>query len=234
MLFTGRTKHTYVYDPDRGDWDGRFEKPASMAYGSCFYTLTLCTTPTGLIAWTQGGELLRFEPDGPAWKPLLLSGEKLPGSIVDNSTLTYDSERNRLLFVRKEYGDDRQFDGEIHAVDLLTNIVSKLSPKNARHAHAIPYLCQLRYDPVNDIVLVGGTLPPDVDGIRRTPAYDCLTNNWISLRIAGDDPSGPKGRNVSLGLVFDERRGLFWAVDTNSEVYVLKLLTGRADRKLLE
>ena len=43
----------------------------------------------------------------------------------------------------------------------------------------------------------------------------------MSLKIGGDDPNGKTGRNVSLGLMYDAKRKLFWAVDTNSNVYVL-------------
>ena len=91
-------------------------------------------------------------------------------------------------------------------------------------AAAIPYLCQIRYDLANDLLLVGATLPS-----RRTPAYDCAANRWLSLNVTGRDPNGPKGRNVSLGLVYDRRRKLFWAVDTNSHIYVLRLTPKTAD-----
>jgi hypothetical protein len=101
-------------------------------------------------------------------------------------------------------------------------------------AAAIPYLCQVRHDARNDLLLVGATLPPDRDGLRRTPAYDCAGNRWVSLRIAGDDPSGRAGRNVSLGLMYDARRKLFWAVDTHSRVFVLRLDPRSADLKPLE
>jgi hypothetical protein len=107
--------------------------------------------------------------------------------------------------------------------------VSKLSPSNKEAAVAIPYLCQIRSDPADDLLLVGATLPPGADGFRRTPAFDCAANKWISLKITGDDPSGPKGRNVSLGLMYDARRNLFWAVDTHSQVFVLQLEPKSAD-----
>jgi hypothetical protein len=81
------------------------------------------------------------------------------------------------------------------------------------------------------LLLVGATLPAGPDGLRRTPAYDCQANKWVSLKITGDDPSGKAGRNVSLGLMYDARRKLFWAVDTNSEVYVLRLEPAAAEMR---
>jgi hypothetical protein len=67
-----------------------------------------------------------------------------------------------------------------------------------------------------------------VTGVQ-TCALPISANRWISLRITGQDPSGKQGRNVSLGLMYDAKRKLFWAVDTNSQVYVLRLDLKTAD-----
>ena len=233
MLFTGRPNHYYLYDPKVGDWVGRRAKPSAMVYNSCFYTITVCTTPDGAVAWTRSGSVLRFVTQTGRWVELKLRGEKLPGAVVDNSTMVYDSKRNRLLFAVKGYGHKNAYDGQLHFLDVKTQTVGKLSPGGMDAATAIPYLCQIRYDAGNDLLLVGGTLPPGRDGLRRTPAYDPAANRWISLAIGGKDPSGPKGRNVSLGLMYDKVRKLFWAVDTNSRVYVLRLSPGTADPKPL-
>ena len=231
MLFVGRTAHCYIYDPDRGDWTGRFAKPKGMVHNDCYYTLTLCPTPRGLMAWTEAGKLFRFDAASMQWTELPLAGAKLPGSVVDNSTMAYDAKRDRLVFARKPYGDKAAFDGELHAVDLATGTVSALDPAGRAAAAAIPDLCQIRYDVEHDLMLVGATLPPGDDGARRTPAYDCAGNRWVSLAIGGDDPSGKKGRNVSMGMQYDAKRKLFWAVDTDSRVYVLRLDPATADLK---
>lgn len=231
MLFTGKREHCYVWDSDAGDWTARFVKPKGMVYGSCFYTLTLTPTPKGLVCWTQEGRLFRFE--GREWVELPQKGAKMPGSVVDNSTIVYDSRRDRLLAVRKGYGDKSPFDGTIAAVEMKSGEVAVLSPAGKERAAAVPYLCQLRYDPGSDLLLGGCTLEPDAEGVRRTPAYDCAGDRWVSLRIGGDDPSGKKGRNVSLGMMHDPKRRLFWAVDTNSNVFVLRLDVTSADLKPL-
>lgn len=230
MPFVGQSKRQFLYKPEMMDWVGTIEpyKPAGMNYGDCFYTLTLCTTPSTIYCWTNEGRIFDFDDDG-QWRECKLQGEKLPGSSVDNSTLTYDAQRKRLLFFRKDYGDDHKYNGVIHALDLKTMEVTKLVPEGADVAHKISYLCQLRYDPKSDLVLCGCTLPPDESGLRRTPAYDPAGNRWVSLKIVGEDPSGPKGRNVSLGMMVDEARGLFWATDTNCEVYVMRLERTSAD-----
>jgi hypothetical protein len=229
LIFVGRRDEGHVWDPDVADWTARFAKPKGMAYGDCFYTLTLTPTPRGTACWTNAGKLFFFDAATSAWTEQALSGEKLPGSVVDNSTLAYDPKRKRLLFWRKPYGDKAVYDGRIYAVDLASGATRVLAPGGGELAKWIPYLCQIRRAPAHDLFLVGGTMPPDAEGVRRTPAYDPEADRWISLRIGGTDPSGPKGRNVSLGLMPDAKRGLFWAVDTNSRVYVLRLDPASAD-----
>jgi len=233
MVFAGRPNNCYIYDPEVGDWTMRYSKPSAMVYNSCFYTITVCTTRHGAMAWTRSGSVLQFVPQTGRWGEFKLRGAKLPGAVVDNSTMVYDSKRNRLLFAVKGYGRKNAYDGQLHFLDVRTQTVDKLSPGGMDAASAIPYLCQIRYDADNDSFLVGGTLPPGPDGLRRTPAYDPVANRWISLAIGGKDPSGPKGRNVSLGLMYDKVRKLFWAVDTNSRVYVLRLVPKTANPKPL-
>jgi len=233
MLFTGETKHTYYYDPERGDWGPsafgdfprRVLKPKGMNYGSCFYTLTLCTTPLGVVCWTNEGKLFRHEAKENQWRELVMttSDVKLPGSVVDNSTVIYDSKRDRLVMARKPYGDKNAYDGQLYEVDLKTLAVKVLSPEGKETGADVIYLCQIRYDPEHDLFLAGCTMPAAEGQLRRTAIYDPAANRWSSLAIGGDDPSGPKGRNVSLGMQYDSKRKLFWAVDTNSQVYVLRL-----------
>lgn len=232
MIFAGREKDCFIWDPDLADWGGQFAKPAGMSYDSSFYTLTLTPTPTGLVCWTQAG--LIFQLDKKQWHEPKLSGDKLPGAVVDNSTIVYDSKRDRLLAVQKPYGNDMKFSGELWSIDCASWKVTRLEPEGHKAAAAIPYLCQLRYDATNDLLLVGGTLPPDDGGLRRTPAYDCANNRWVSLKITGDDPSGPKGRNVSLGMMYDAKRKLFLAVDAKSNVFALRLDLSSAEVQRLK
>lgn len=234
MVFTGRPKYSYFYDPVKGDWTGdRFRKLAGMDYANCFYTLTLTPTPHGLVCWTSEGKLFYNEQLTIGWTEVRTNGDKLPNAVVDNSTLAYDTKRDRLLFFVKGYGDKTGYSGEIHELDWKSLKVRKLAPEGMKEAAAVPYLCQIRYDPQNDLMLVGGTLPPDAAKFRRTPAYDCAKNRWVEMKITGDDPSGKNGRNVSLGLMYDAKRKLWWAVDARSQVFVLKLDAAKADVQAL-
>ncbi len=151
------------------------------------------------------------------------TGDALAHASVDNSTAVYDAKRDRLLLFRKDYGQEHLFDGKFHSVDLKTFEVKTVTPEGSAAAGSISYLCQIRYDIANDLFLAGCTLPPDSAGFRRTPAYDPVQNRWISLHIKGDDPSGKQGRNVWLGMMYDAKRKIFWAVDTDSKVFVLRL-----------
>ena len=73
MVF-GPLKHTYFFDPREGKWD-RSAKP--NPYRGNFYTVTLISTPKGLVAWTPGerGKILwRMNPAEKAWQPLTIQG----------------------------------------------------------------------------------------------------------------------------------------------------------------
>ncbi len=224
MIFAGQHHFAFLYDPVLGDWSGRLpEKPNGMSYDGCFYTLTNCTTRHGLFVWTEPGQLFRFDPASMSFIEVKTTGEALAHASVDNSTAVYDAKRDRLLLFHKSYGQEHLFDGKFQSVDLKTFEVRTVTPENAPAAAAISYLCQIRYDAGNDLFLAGCTLPPDSTGFRRTPVYDPAQNRWITLHIGGDDPSGKQGRNVSLGMTYDAKRGIFWAVDTDSRVFVLRV-----------
>jgi hypothetical protein len=46
------------------------------------------------------------------------------------------------------------------------------------------------------------------------PLYDCAKNQWLGAEIAGSEIiSGKTGCAVCLGLTYDPKRGLVWALD---------------------
>ncbi|MFO8012408.1 MAG: kelch repeat-containing protein [Phycisphaerae bacterium] len=237
LLFAGRPRYTYVYDPDAADWTGRFAKPPAMVYNSCFYTLTLTATPRGVFCWGQGpererGRIHRFDAEAKAWRPVQIEGH-LPEPVVDHSTMVYDPKRDRLLALRTRYG--KPPDGQVYALDLDTLRVRTLDPPNREAAAGRKYtIDRACYVPGADLMFLCTLLPAGGDGLRRHLAYDCARNRWVSLRIQYEDgergPLAPTAVRRSVGLVWDGRRGLVWGVDTHRlRVFVLRFDAEAAD-----
>lgn len=226
MVKAGRPNHFYLYDPETADWVGRGAKPEAMRYNSCFYTLTLVSTPGGVLCWDKNGRVHRFEHA--RWVEIKLLGEKLPGAIVDNSTIAYDSERDRVIVVRKPYGKT-PFEGQVWSIDLKTSTVRALSPGGMERAESFAYIDRCVYDPDNDLVLMASYLNGAESERTRTPAFDCANNRWVTLDL--DYATGKRGERTtrafphgrSCGIMFDPKRRLIWGTDTNSQVYVLRL-----------
>ena len=238
MIKAGRPRHHYIYDPDIGDWVGRGRKPATMRYNSCFYTLTLTATPDGVVCWDKNGRVHRYEHAGNKWIELKTKGDKLPGAYVDNSTIAYDSKRQRVLMISTG-GYRKSFDGNIWALDLKSNVVQRLTPQGRGRAQRFANVDKCCYDAANDWLLMGTFLKGSGDH-GPTPAYDCQTNRWVTLNIRYS--TGKRSGNTfrafphrrSDGLMFDARRKLIWGTNANSQVYVLRLDRARADVKPLD
>jgi hypothetical protein len=163
---------------------------------------------------------------------LKTTGLQVPGSAVDSAGTDYDRRRDRLLLFPGQYA--KPYTGQIITVDLKTVVAANADPAGMAGATAMPALMREScYVESADLVLIGVTLPPGEDGVRWTPAYDCAANRWLGLRIDGPNPAGKDGRNVSLGLVYDAKRDLIWAVDTDSHIYVLRLETKTVAKKAL-
>ena len=238
MVKAGRPRHFYVYDPDVGDWIGRGRKPQAMQYNSSFYTLTLTATPHGAVCWGANGRVHRFKHAGNEWVEVELSGEKLPGAYVDNSTIAYDSKRDRVLIVNT-LGYQKPFDGQVWSVDPRSGKVSALSPAGREHAHRFSNVDKCCYDAVNDLLLMG-TFLKDSGEHTPTPAYDCQSNRWVTLdlKYSATERGGRTRRafphSRSDGRMFEPRRRLIRGTDTNSQVYVLRMDTENADMRPLK
>lgn len=240
LHLNARTDSTYVYDPTVGDWTGRFSKPKPMAYNDCFYTLNTLPTPHGLICWTGHGGLFKLDAKAQEWREIKCGGDKLPNSVVDASTFVYDSKRDRLIFVRSEYG--KKYDGSLHLCDLKTGTVTKSAPVNAAAVESLDLkgVDRAVYDPDHDLVLFSTFLPGESNPSRKAFAYDCATDRWQSFAIGYEvdkdqRPSHPAGPGHSCGLLFDAKRHLIWGIDTHHcRVYALRLDPATADTKAIE
>ena len=238
MIKAGRPRHHYIYDPSVGDWIGRGIKPPAMQYNSCFYTLTLTATPRGVVCWDKNGRVHRYVHTSNSWQVLELTGDKLPGAYVDNSSIAYDSKRDRVLMINT-LGYGKPFDGQVWSLDLKTSAVSALSPQGREHADRFGNIDKCCYDASNDLMLIG-TFIKNTGEHTPTPAYDCAGNRWVTLDIkyATTKRSNRTTREFphrrSDGLMFDAKRKLIWGTDTNSQVYVLRLDLARVEAKPLD
>ena len=227
MVKAGRPHHFYLYDPGIGDWIGRGEKPGAMSYNDCFYTLTLTATPHGALCWGQNGKVHIFDHAAAKWNELVLTGDPMPGAEVDNSTIAYDSKRDRVLLFRKPYGK-APYDGKVWSVDLKTRVVTALSPPGMADAHRIAFIDRCVYEPTGDLVLMASYLE-DAGEQTPTPAFDCAADRWVTLDLKykttrhSDRTTREFPHGRSCGIVFDLKRGLIWGTDTDSQIYVLRL-----------
>lgn len=223
MVFVGHTPTFNVFDPAVGDWVARRPKPKGMVYGDCFYTLMCKRVSDGIVCWTAHGELFKYDGQAERWNLLKIEGEKLPGSSVDSSGVDYDARRDRVLLFPSRYGEKAGYNGQVCAIDLKELKATKLDMKGADVLGGkIHFLRETCYDAGNDLVLCGSNIPQP-DGSFKTVVFDCARDQWKLLDIAGPNPAGKRGRDVSMGLMYDAKRKLCWSTDTNGEVYMLRL-----------
>ena len=238
MVFTGQKVDFFIYDPTIGDWIGKAAKPEAMQYGDCFYTLALTATPHGVMCWDHDGRIHRYDGKQRQWIELELTGDKLPGNYVDNSSIVYDSQRDRLLMVNT-LGYGKPFDGHVWTVDIKSGEVKKLVPTGQELGDRFAKVDRSCYDPVNDLLLLGSYLK-DERGHSPTPAYDCAKNRWVLLDLAyevemhNDYTRRKMPNDHSDALMFDAKRKLIWGCDTNGQVYVLRLDASKANLRSLE
>jgi len=207
-------EYTYFWDFSRSNsWQ---RSGAKNPYRSDFYSLTLCSTTDGTVAWGDDRTINKpglWKLVDDTWKPLPLTGE-LPSKSADRHGAAFDSRRNRILF----FSDVGPKAGNVTAYDMKTGEAKWLDPPILAKVHCRETI----YVPDADLVLVGGRVK-DGDGWRWL-AFDCAANAWCTLPLAGDDPVGKAGSfNNSMGLMYDPSRKLIWAVGQHSHVHVLKL-----------
>jgi hypothetical protein len=221
MVFSAKGAFTYLFDPAAGDWEKR---TVANPFDGMMYQVRLCSTPRGAVAWANlltdrtASGLWRMDAATQMWKCLPLTG-KLPRMSGDQHGLAYDPKRDRLLTFG---GTDRDSGGDVTAYDCKTGAAKPLGPGGKRQA-ALPSR-ETVYLPEADLVLIQA----HVQG-KRWLAYDCGKNAWLGVKFAGPDLIGKPVFNNSLGLLYDPRRRLVWALGQHSEVWVLRFDSKTAD-----
>lgn len=205
------------YDPITRTWPYE-EKFVNNAFVMSKYINYLITTPKGVLCWTQTKEnqsvykIWRLE-DGKAWKEIKTTGEPLPITVCDASTITYDSKRDRLLFTTTIGKSPNQ--GQIWSADLKTNEVKKLDPKGMEFIVSNRFARESVYLPKEDFIMLGFLLQQE-NGLV-IPIYDCESNSWLGAKMPGTEfiNRDKAGSSVDLGLVYDAKRDLVFATMCN-------------------
>ena len=191
--------------------------------------MTLCATPAGAVVWAdkRGGDagLWRLDADKKAWVALPVKGT-LPAKSPDQHGMAFDSKRGRLLL----FSNVDRNKGDAMSVDPKTGKTAWLGAAGKAKA-ALPSR-ETVYLPEQDAVLVGARI--EVGGKWRWLLYDCKANAWKTVRFLGDDPIARGAFDNSMGLMFDPKRKLVWAVGQNSHVHVMRVDLHEAEVGALE
>jgi hypothetical protein len=218
--------YCYFYDPDVADWTSRRRLPEGM--GNDAYGMQLRHTKHGMLAWYGNGAWL-LDAKSLEWKKLAVQG-KLPGTAVDSCGLVYDPKRDRMLFVTLG-GYGQPYDGQIHALDLTALQVAPLNPEGMDNSKTWQmFLREVAYHPEGDLFIWPQPLKKGKSAVPDLfTAYDPARNRWATVRIAvGADVRLP---GVGGFIVYDVKRGLFWAGDScwNGGVSVLRFDPAKAE-----
>ena len=158
--------------------------------------------------WTQKADASVFPTHGP-----------------DSNTMVYDGTEgaNRLLLFAN--ADP----GQVLAYDIATDVVTALDP--AGNDAIAPNFWRESALLSEERLVVLGTTADFGDAVARTPVYDVAENRWYGYRFAPDElQASTRFYEVSLGLMADDARDLVWAMNTNSELFVLRLRKATADK----
>jgi len=214
LVCTRGPAYSVVYDPATKSWPAaeRIDTP----YPAIKYTTYLCPTPRGLIAWAHTGEGggrtgIYLLEKGQRWTRLTLTGAALPTSVTDGATIVYDGKRDQILMTTTPEKPSREPVGQVWSCNLKTGVVTKLDPEGRAAFTVTRFAREAVYLPRSDMVLLGYPLE------GRTPFYDVAANRWLLADIAGAEFYARKSTDgmhasVDLGLVYDARRDLIWAV----------------------
>lgn len=208
-----RNEYTHLYDPTRRRWLAE-ERLANNPFNGIKYTSYAVSTPAGVVVWALRKEnqfvsgVWKLGPHG--WTELATTGEKLPVPVTDGSTITFDSQRNRLLLTTSLGEKGIAHSGQIWACDLNSGLVSRLNPAGQERIVVKRFARESAYLPQRDLVLIGSHLAER----NRLTFYDAAGNRWMTANVPGSEffYRAEAASSVDLGLHYDSSLDLVWGV----------------------
>ncbi|MBL8026507.1 MAG: T9SS type A sorting domain-containing protein, partial [Fibrobacteres bacterium] len=207
----------YYYDPIRAEWT---KETITPGMSNSKYSSHACYTSLGMLSWF-GNQIWKLDDATLQWQKLNITGT-MPGTVVDNCGLVYDSKRNCIYFFTKGYA--QPYSGVVHKLDLATLTVTALTPANAAFVSKADPLREVVYLPNQDLVVFAGT-----NGYHKNLlVYDPTSNLWRSAKVT--TPSSVHAFDVSASIIYDTKRDLIWYLYNNynssyivGDVHVLKI-----------
>jgi hypothetical protein len=232
-------RHFYLYDPDTADWVSRL--PVPEGYDNGAGSNQLRDTPHGMFSWGRGRNdpgLWLLNAQSLAWERVVFQGT-LPNPEYDCSGMAYDPKRDRMLFVKPGFGKPN--DGQIYALDFATKKVVPLNPEGMDSTKTWWFdPREVAYHPGADLFVWNvfyqkGASCYALPVLDRVPAYDPAKNRWVLAKVSAAPGPNWKGvpmiAGVSSLMVFDAKRGLFWAgnMDTLGGMWAMRFDAATAD-----
>ena len=227
LVYLRGPDHTLYYDPETRRWSPAERRKTLWPVSK--YTSVICSAPQfGTYAWVQNPNqwkmgVFSLEPKGD-WTEQKPSGDPLPHTVVDGSTLTIDPKRSQLLMTTSS---DKEPLGQVWTYDLKTGAVKQLNPKGMTAIPGKRFAREAVLLPKDDLLLMGYKF----DG--KIPIYDLAKNQWFTAEIPRSDfmARTEPGASVDLGLAYDAKRNLVWAVMCQLKPGALQVL--KLDRATL-
>jgi hypothetical protein len=208
---------THFYDPAARRWRGD-ERFATSPFAGSKYVTFICPTPHGVYVWTRmtgfSSEIGLFRlDDNKAWSRVKTTGAPLPRPVVDaGSTIVYDTQRDRFLLTTVEGLKPGEAPGQLWSIDRKTGECSMLNPQGRDKLVTPRFAREAVYVAKQDVFLFGILIG---DGLQ-TPFYLPESNTWQLANIPGAEVMNSHrkqpGGSVDLGLLYDAKRDLVYAV----------------------
>ena len=114
----------------------------------------------------------------------------------------------------------QKMNGQVWRYDMKTGAVAEMGPAGRKTVGVRVRPRESVYLPREDLVLhnafTGG----------RQIAYDPKANRWVTLNVA---KTHKELGGVSIGLMYDPRRDLVWAMSSGQKMYVLRIEAGKLE-----